>query len=91
MKRLSSRLETRNKIKLFRVCITAFEFFDSGMTHVCQEQKKFFADGIKTLQRSSEGNSKSKIFGVYSLLYVGVLCVGGGLAHANFPDETKYQ
>ena len=35
--------------------------------------------------------STSKILKLYPFLFQGVLCVGGRLAHANLPDESKYQ
>ena len=34
---------------------------------------------------------ESKLWELYPFLDDGVLCVGGRLAHANLPEESKYQ
>ena len=55
------------------------------------EQKKVYSDEIKTLETMPQVKSTSKILKSYPFLFQGVLCVGGRLAHANLPDEAKYQ
>ena len=56
-----------------------------------QEKKKVYSDEIKTLETMPQVKSTSKILKLYPFLFQGVLCVNGSLAHANLPDEAKYQ
>ena len=55
-----------------------------------QEQYKFFSTEIKTLERKSQVKQQSKLSKLYPFLHEDILCVGGRLAQADIPDETKY-
>ena len=61
------------------------------MTLLRQEQRKAYSEEIKTLEIALQVKKESKILKLYPFLDDGVLCVGGRLAHANLPDESKYQ
>ena len=55
-----------------------------------QEQVKFCSEEMKILKTQPQVKSHSKILKLYPLLYGDILCVGGRLANAGFPDEMKY-
>ena len=69
--------------------MTASELADSTMILLRQEQRKAFSEEIKTLEIAPQVKKESKILKLYPFLDDGVLCVGGRLAHANLPDESK--
>ena len=71
--------------------ISSDEMTEAMMILLRQEQKKVYSDEIKTLETMPQVKSTSKILKLYPFLFQGVLCVGGRLAHANLPDEAKYQ
>ena len=71
--------------------ISSEEMTEAMMILLRQEQKKVYSDEIKTLETMPQVKSTSKILKLYPFLFQGVLCVGGRLAHANLPDEAKYQ
>ena len=72
--------------------MTAFELANSTILILLrQEQHQAYSEEIKTLEIAPQVKNESKILKLYPLLYDGVLCVGGRLAHANLPDESKYQ
>ena len=71
--------------------ISSEEMTEAMMILLRQEQKKVYSDEIKTLETMPQVKSTSKILKLYPFLFQGDLCVGGRLAHANLPDEAKYQ
>ena len=71
--------------------ISPEETTEAMMILLRQEQKKVYPDEIKTLETMPQVKSTSKLLKLYQFLFQGVLCVGGRLAHANLPDEAKYQ
>ena len=84
-------LKLKKDLKVFPTYITASELGDSMMTLLRQEQRKVYSQEIQTLEVAPQVKKDSKILKLYPFLYNGVLCVGGRLAHANLPDESKYQ
>ena len=61
------------------------------MTLLRQEQRKAYSEEIKTLKRAPQVKKESKILKLNPFLEDGELCAGGRLAHANLPDQSKYQ
>ena len=60
-------------------------------TSLRQKQYNFFTNENKTLETKTQVKSQSKLSILYPFLHEGILCVGGRLARADLPDETKYQ
>ena len=89
VKRFVSKL--KKELKDFPRYVTASELAYSTMTLLRQEQRKAYSEEIKTLEIAKQVKKESKILKFYSFLDDGVLCVGGRLAHASLPDESKYQ
>ena len=71
--------------------VSVAELADSTTIILRQEQRKVNSEEIKTLERVPQVRKESKSMNVYRFLPNSVLCVGGRLAHANLPDESKYQ
>ena len=55
-----------------------------------QEQVKFYSEEINILKTQPHVKPHNKFLKLYPLLYEDILCVGGRLANADFPDEMKY-
>ena len=89
VKRFVSKL--KKELKDLPRYVTASELADSTMTLLRQEQRKAYSEEIKILEIAPQVKKESKILKLYPFLDDGVLCVGGRLAHANLPDESKYQ
>ena len=69
---------------------TPTEMQEALETLLRQEQYKFLSTEIKTLETETQVKPQSKLSKPYPFLHEGILCVGGRLAQADLPDETKY-
>ena len=69
---------------------TPTEMQEALETLLRQEQYKFFSTEIKTLVTNTQVKPQSKLSKLYPFLHESILCVGGRLAQADLPDETKY-
>ena len=72
------------------IFVSTEEITEAVMIILRQEQSKYHSEEIAALQSGPQVKKSSKILKLYPLLYEGVLCVGGRLAQADLPDETKY-
>ena len=71
--------------------ITAPELTKSIMSLIRQEQKKRNSEEIQSLEMAQQVKPKSHICKKYPFLDNDILCVGGRLVHAKFPEESQFQ